>query len=59
MKILLGAYNAKVEREKIFKPTAGTESLHQGSNENGVRTVNFAISKNPVVENTMFPPTHS
>ena len=43
MKILLGDFNAKVEREKIFKPTIGNESLHQGSNDNGVRIVNFAI----------------
>jgi hypothetical protein len=27
-KILLGYFNAKVEREKIFKPTNGNESLH-------------------------------
>ena len=58
MKILLGEYNAKVESENIFKLTIGNESLFQGSNENGVRTVNFAISKNPVVKSTMFPPTH-
>jgi len=28
MKILLGYFNAKVGREKIFKPTTGNESLH-------------------------------
>jgi len=42
MKILLGDFNAKVERENIFKPTTGDESLHQDSNDNGVRKVNFA-----------------
>jgi len=26
----------------IFKPTIGQESLHQDSNDNGVRLVNFA-----------------
>jgi hypothetical protein len=41
MKILLGDFNAKVERENIFKPTTRNESLHQDSNGNGVRTVNF------------------
>ena len=41
IKILLGDFNAKVGRENIFKPTIGTESLHQDSNDNGVRIVNF------------------
>jgi len=45
MKMLLGDFNAKVGREKIFKPTVGQESLHQDSNDNGVRLVNFATSK--------------
>ena len=44
MKILLGDFNAKVGRENIFKPTIGNESLHQDSNDNGVRIVNFATS---------------
>jgi len=55
MKILLGHFNAKVERENIFKPTTGQESLHQDSNYNGVRLVNFATSKYLVVKSTMFP----
>jgi hypothetical protein len=44
MKILLEDFNAKVGRENIFKPTIGNESLHQDSNDNGVRIVNFATS---------------
>jgi len=44
-----------LEREDIFKPTIGNESLHQDSKDNGVRIVTFATSKNPVVKNTMFP----
>ena len=55
MKILLGDFNAKVGRENILKPIIGQESLHQDSNDNGVRIVNFATSKNLVVKNTMFP----
>jgi hypothetical protein len=46
MKILLGDFNAKVDREDIFKPTVGNESLHEISNDDGVNTVNFATSKN-------------
>ena len=41
-------------RENIFKPTIGIESLHQESNDNGVRIVNFDTSKN-LVKSTMFP----
>jgi hypothetical protein len=57
MKILLGDFNAKVGREDIFKPTIGNESSHKISNDNGVRVVNFATSKNLVVKSTMFPPS--
>ena len=55
MKILLGDFNAKVGREIIFKPTIGQEGFHQDSNDNGVRVVNFATSKNLAVKSTMFP----
>jgi hypothetical protein len=44
-----------VGRENIFKPTIGNESLHQESNDNGVRIVKFTTSKNLVVKSTMFP----
>jgi endonuclease/exonuclease/phosphatase family metal-dependent hydrolase len=53
--MLLGDFNAKVERENIFRPTIGQDSLHQDSNDNGVRLVNFATSKTLVVKSTMFP----
>jgi exonuclease III len=42
MKIFLGDFNAKVGREDIFKPTIGNKSLHEISNDNGVRIVKFA-----------------
>jgi hypothetical protein len=54
MKILLD-FKAKVGREDIFKPIIGNESLYEASNDNGVRVVNFATSKNPIVKNTIFP----
>jgi hypothetical protein len=54
MKILFGAFNAKVGREDIFKPTIGNDSLHEISNVNGVRLVNFAASKNLRDKSTMF-----
>ena len=55
MKMSLGDFNVKVGRESIFKPTIGQESLHQDSNDNGFRLVNFATSNNLVVKITMFP----
>jgi exonuclease III len=55
MKILLGDLNAKVGREDTFKPTIENESLHEISNDNGIRVVNFATPKNLIVKSTMFP----
>jgi hypothetical protein len=54
-KILLGYFNAKVGRKDIFKPTTGNESQHQISNNNDVRTVKFALSKNLFRKSTTFP----
>jgi hypothetical protein len=45
MNILIGDFNAKVSREKNFKPTTENESLHEISNGTGVRVVNFARPK--------------
>jgi hypothetical protein len=44
MKILLYHFNAEEGRENIFKPTIGNECLHEISNINGARVVNFATS---------------
>jgi hypothetical protein len=54
MKILLGYFNVKLGREDNFKFTTGNDSLHQDSNDNGVKKVNFTTSKNLVVKSTMF-----
>jgi hypothetical protein len=51
----LGDFNAKVGKEDIFKPTIWNESLHEISNNNVVRAVNFATSKILIFKNTMFP----
>jgi hypothetical protein len=48
---LLGDFIAKVGREDIFIPTIPNDSLHEGSNNNGVIVVKSAMSKN----RTMFP----
>ena len=53
--IILGDFNTRVGRENIFKPTTGKERLHQDDNDNGVRIVNIATSKNLVVKSANFP----
>jgi hypothetical protein len=45
---LLGDFSAKLGTEDIFKPTVRKESLHV-TNDDGIRVVNFAISKNLIV----------
>jgi len=55
MKILVGDFNAKVERENTFNPTIRNGSLHQDSNHNGFRIMNFATSKNLVAKSMTFP----
>jgi hypothetical protein len=54
MMILLD-FNAKGGRDNIFKPIIGNESLHEASNDNGVRVENFATLKNLIFKST-FPP---
>jgi hypothetical protein len=44
-----------VGREDIFKSTIGNESLHEISNDNGDRVINFATSKNRTLKSTMSP----
>jgi hypothetical protein len=53
--MLLGDVSAEVSRKEIFKPIIGNESLHEISNDNGIRVVNFATSKNLTIRSTMFP----
>jgi hypothetical protein len=43
------------QRRHFFKSTIANEILHEISNDNGGRVVNFATSKNLIVKSTMFP----
>ena len=58
MKILLGDFNAKLGESDILKRTIGTEGLHNYSNGNGVRIVNFATSTNLVVNPSAWSDGH-
>ena len=42
------------EFEQVFKLTIGNDSLHQDSNDNGVRIVNCDTLQNLVVKSMMF-----
>ena len=55
IKILLGDCNAKIGKEPIFNPTVGLESLHEKSNDNAARLIQFATSKGMNIRSTTFP----
>jgi len=53
-KIILADFNAKVGKESIYKPPMDNESLHNETNNNGRKTIQFAISKGLNVRSTTF-----
>ena len=53
-RIVLGDFNAKIGREEMFRPTIGKESLHEASNDNGIRVINFAAAKDLIIKTTCF-----
>jgi exonuclease III len=52
VKIVIGDLNANVGREEAFHNTVGKESLHEYSNDNGLRLIDFAMSNLMVVRST-------
>lgn len=46
MKIVTGDLNAKIRREEFHLRQTGKHSLHDESNENDFRVINFVASKN-------------
>ncbi|XP_029348373.1 uncharacterized protein LOC100575877 [Acyrthosiphon pisum] len=55
IKIVLGDMNAKIGKERSYRPTIGTHSLHEMTNGNGTKLVDIAIGKGLKVKSTMFP----
>jgi hypothetical protein len=53
MASLLADFNSRLGREDILKSKIGNESLHEISNENGVRVVNVSKLQNLIVKSTM------
>jgi hypothetical protein len=54
VKLLMGEVNAKVGRETIHQPTIGKHILHESTNENGFRLVDFAAGRQMAINNTYF-----
>ena len=54
MKILVRDFNAKLERENIFKPTIENENRHHDTDDNSVRIVNYDTSMKLVAKSTKF-----
>ncbi|XP_050742432.1 craniofacial development protein 2-like [Drosophila biarmipes] len=54
VELILGDFNAKVGRKRIFDPTVGRFSLHETTSNNGLRLIDFAAARNMVVSSTRF-----
>lgn len=54
IKMVLGDMNAKVGREEAFRPTIGKWSVHEDTNENGLRLIDFSSEKGMVIKGTFF-----
>jgi hypothetical protein len=52
--LVMGEANAKVGRETVHQPTIGKHSLHESTNENGLRLVDFATGRQMAVKGTYF-----
>jgi hypothetical protein len=50
----MGDANAKVGREIVHQPTIGKHSLHESTNENGLRLVDFAAGRQIAIKSTNF-----
>jgi hypothetical protein len=45
VKLVMGDANAKVCRKTVHQPTTGKHSLHESTNENGLRLVDFSAGR--------------
>jgi len=54
MKITLQDFNAQLGKNDVLISKVGKETLHDSSNDNCIRVVNFATSKNLAAKTKMF-----
>jgi hypothetical protein len=52
VRMIMGDFNAKVGKEIMYRKTAGTQSLHEVCNDNGLRLIDFAVGNDMVVSST-------
>jgi hypothetical protein len=55
VKMVMGHFNAKMGKEDIFIPVVGQYSLHQTCNDNGLKAVDFTMSRNLKICSTYVP----
>jgi hypothetical protein len=55
MKIFVENFSATIGKEDILNPAVKNEGLQGINNDNGVRVVNFPISKYLIFKSTVFP----
>ncbi|XP_072375939.1 uncharacterized protein, partial [Diabrotica undecimpunctata] len=54
IKIILGDLNAKIGKEEHIRPVAGNQSLHDITNDNDSRLIEFAAGYNIIIKSTQF-----
>jgi hypothetical protein len=54
VKLVMGDANAKIGRETVHQPTISKHSLHESTNENGLRLVDFAAGRQVAIKSTYF-----
>ena len=53
--MVIGDLNAQIGKEKEYRGTIGMHSLHEVTNDNGTKLIDFAMSKSLVISSTFYP----